>query len=120
MSTFLQLLKGAAKSNTVQINGILLAIWAAVMNSEKTMKRHPIARILFLFATVSIFFAAPFVLSNTSDVIPILVKPESVRPFDASTAPAGVFLPIAGQDVASGGIVLRAQDEAEIGELVLV
>lgn len=34
MSTFLQLLKGASKSNTVQVNGILLAIWTAVLNSD--------------------------------------------------------------------------------------
>lgn len=34
MSKFLQLIKGAAKSNTVQINSILLAIWAALMNTE--------------------------------------------------------------------------------------
>jgi hypothetical protein len=40
MSKFLQLLKGAAKSNTVQINGILLAIWAAVLNSE-TIQANP-------------------------------------------------------------------------------
>lgn len=34
MSKFLELIKGAARSNTVQINAILLAVWTAVMNSE--------------------------------------------------------------------------------------
>lgn len=34
MSKFLQLLKGAAKSNTVQVNSLLAIIWSAVINSE--------------------------------------------------------------------------------------
>jgi hypothetical protein len=34
MSTFLQILKGAAKSNTVQVNSLLAIIWSAVLNSE--------------------------------------------------------------------------------------
>ena len=46
MSTFLQLLKGAAKSNTVQINGILLAIWAAVMNSEMIQANPDLVQVM--------------------------------------------------------------------------
>lgn len=34
MSKFLQLIKGAAKSNTIQINALLLAIWSAVLQTE--------------------------------------------------------------------------------------
>jgi hypothetical protein len=34
MSKFLQLLKGAAKSNTVQVNSLLAIIWSAGLNSE--------------------------------------------------------------------------------------
>lgn len=34
MSTFLQILKGSLKSNTVQAGGLFLAIWTAVFQSE--------------------------------------------------------------------------------------
>lgn len=34
MSKFLELMLGAAKSNTVQFNAIFLAIWAAVLNTD--------------------------------------------------------------------------------------
>lgn len=33
-SSFLRVLLGAAKSNTVQVNSILAVIWGAVLNSE--------------------------------------------------------------------------------------
>ena len=46
MSKFLQLIKGAAKSNTVQINAILLAIWAAVMNSEMIQANPDLVQIM--------------------------------------------------------------------------
>lgn len=46
MSSFVQLLKGAAKSNTVQINGILLAIWAAVMNTEMIQSNPDLVQIM--------------------------------------------------------------------------
>ena len=46
MSKFLQLIKGAAKSNTVQINAILLAIWAAVINSEMIQANPDLVQIL--------------------------------------------------------------------------
>lgn len=34
MSKFLQLLKGAARSNTVQFNALFLAIWSAVLQTD--------------------------------------------------------------------------------------
>lgn len=34
MSSFLKAILGAAKSNTVQFNSIMLAIWAAIAQSE--------------------------------------------------------------------------------------
>lgn len=46
MSNFLKLIKGAAKSNTVQINAILLAIWAAVLESEMIQSNPDLVAIL--------------------------------------------------------------------------
>jgi len=46
MSTFLTLIKGAAKSNTVQINGILFAIWSAVMNTEMIQSNPDLVQIM--------------------------------------------------------------------------
>lgn len=46
MSKFLQLIKGAAKSNTVQINAILLAIWAAVMNTDMIQSNPDLVQIM--------------------------------------------------------------------------
>lgn len=46
MSTFVKLLKGAAKSNTVQINAILLAIWTAVMNTELIQSNPDLVQIM--------------------------------------------------------------------------
>jgi hypothetical protein len=46
MSTFLKLITGAAKSNTVQINGILLAIWAAVMNTEMIQSNPDLVQVM--------------------------------------------------------------------------
>lgn len=34
VSTFLDIMKGALKSNTVQVNSLLAIIWSAVLNSE--------------------------------------------------------------------------------------
>lgn len=34
MSVILQILKGASKSNTVQFNAIMLAVWTAIFNSD--------------------------------------------------------------------------------------
>lgn len=34
MSTFVKLIVGAAKSNTVQFNSIMMAIWAALAQTE--------------------------------------------------------------------------------------
>lgn len=34
MSKLVELMVGAAKSNTVQFNAVFLAIWAAVLNTE--------------------------------------------------------------------------------------
>jgi len=46
MSTFLQLIKGAAKSNTIQINAILLAVWAAVMNTDMIQSNPDLVQIM--------------------------------------------------------------------------
>lgn len=46
MSTFLKIIKGAAKSNTVQINAILLALWTAVMNSEMIQANPDLVQIM--------------------------------------------------------------------------
>lgn len=76
------------------------------------MKRFPFWRILFLFVTVAAFFAAPFILDYVST--------HQYRP-TASLPIVGQSFPIAGQDESEiSGIVLRAQDEAEIGELVRI
>lgn len=34
MSKLLQIMLGAAKSNTIQVNGIFLAIWSALVSSD--------------------------------------------------------------------------------------
>jgi hypothetical protein len=34
MSKFVELMIGAAKSNTVQFNAVFLAIWAAILNAD--------------------------------------------------------------------------------------
>lgn len=46
MSTFVQLLKGAVKSNTVQVNSLLLAIWAAVMNTDMIQSNPDLVQIM--------------------------------------------------------------------------
>lgn len=46
MSKFLSLIRGAAKSNTIQVNAILLAVWAAVMNSEMIQSNPDIVQIM--------------------------------------------------------------------------
>ena len=46
MSKFLQILKGAAKSNTVQINALLAIIWTAVLNSDMIQSNPDYAAIL--------------------------------------------------------------------------
>lgn len=46
MSTFLKLITHAAKSNTVQINSILFAIWAAVMNTEMIQSNPDLVQIM--------------------------------------------------------------------------
>jgi len=46
MSKFLQLLKGAARSNTVQVNAILLAIWTAVMNTDMIQSNPDLVQIM--------------------------------------------------------------------------
>jgi len=46
MSKFLTLLKGAAKSNTVQVNAILLAIWTAVMNTDMIQSNPDLVQIM--------------------------------------------------------------------------
>ena len=46
MSTFISLIKGAARSNTVQINGILLAIWTAVMNTEMIQSNPDLVQVM--------------------------------------------------------------------------
>lgn len=83
------------------------------IHKEPTMKRHPYLRILFLFVTCAAFFFAPFAVSQIEpQVIPVLTKPSEL-PF------AGNVFPIAGQEeVEPNGLILRAQDEAEVGELV--
>lgn len=46
MSKFLEILKGAAKSNTVQVNGLLGVIWAAILNSEVIQSNPEMTAIL--------------------------------------------------------------------------
>lgn len=56
MSTFLKLIKGAAKSNTVQINSILLAVWAAVLNTEFIQSNPDLVQLMAgVQAAVNIF-----------------------------------------------------------------
>ena len=56
MSKFLTLLKGAAKSNTVQVNSLLLAIWAAVMNTDMIQSNPDLVQIMAgVSALVNIF-----------------------------------------------------------------
>lgn len=56
MSTFVKFLKGAASSNTVQINSILLAVWAAISNSEMvTSNPEALAIVGAVQAIVNIF-----------------------------------------------------------------
>lgn len=77
------------------------------------MKRHPYLRIMFLFATVALCFLTPIAIHH-ADVAPAAhgVVNQLAEAF-----------PIAGQGPVDPpphplGIVLNAQDEAEIGELV--
>lgn len=46
MSTFVKLLKGAVKSNTVQVNSLLLAIWAAVMNTDMIQSNPDLVQVM--------------------------------------------------------------------------
>lgn len=46
MSKFLQIIKGAAKSNTVQFNAIFLAIWAAVVNTDFVQSNPDLVQIV--------------------------------------------------------------------------
>jgi len=46
MSKFLQLITGAAKSNTVQVNSILLAIWTAVINTEMIQSNPDLVQVM--------------------------------------------------------------------------
>jgi len=39
-------LKGAARSNTVQVNAILLAIWTAVMNTDMIQSNPDLVQIM--------------------------------------------------------------------------
>lgn len=85
------------------------------------MKRHPIARILFLIFTVAAFFAAPIVYNYLEAQTPKTAQAAFEHGFRGALPVAGQNFPIAGQDgepVDESGIVLRAQDEAEVGELV--
>lgn len=76
------------------------------------MKRHPILRILFLFLTLAAFSVAPFIVGHLARVHPVKVS-QSHLPL------AGQTFYIAGQDESPDpGIILRAQDTAEIGELI--
>ena len=76
------------------------------------MKRYPLTRIMFLFLTLTIFFISPFIMAELENVKPVVVKPSNL-PF------AGQSFHVAGQEeIASNGLILRAQEEAEVGELV--
>lgn len=46
MSKFLQIIKGAAKSNTVQVNAIFLAIWAAFVNTDFVQSNPDLVQIV--------------------------------------------------------------------------
>lgn len=46
VSSFLRLLKGAAKSNTVQVNAILLAIWTAVVNTDMIQSNPDLVQVM--------------------------------------------------------------------------
>jgi hypothetical protein len=76
--------------------------------------KHPILRILFLFATVAACFCVPVVMDIDLPAYPI--EKQTVEPNVLHVA--GQTFPIAGQEETEDGIILRAQDEAEIGELV--
>jgi hypothetical protein len=82
------------------------------------MKRHPFLRILFLFVTLAAFFSAPFLMGNLP-ILPQTVAEDLPKVAGQPLIDAGVFFPVAGQDeVEASGIVLEAQEDAEIGELV--
>lgn len=56
MSTFVKLLKGAARSNTIQVNAVLLAIWSAVMNTDMIQSNPDLVQVMAgLQALVNIF-----------------------------------------------------------------
>ena len=46
MSSLVRLIKGALKSNTVQVNGVLLAIWTAIMNTEMIQSNPDLVQIM--------------------------------------------------------------------------
>lgn len=46
MSSFLTFVKQAAKSNTVQVNSLLLAIWTAVMNTEMIQSNPDLVQVM--------------------------------------------------------------------------
>lgn len=46
MSTFVKLLKGAARSNTIQVNAVLLAIWSAVMNTDMIQSNPDLVQVM--------------------------------------------------------------------------
>ena len=75
------------------------------------MRRYPITRILFLFFTCFAVAVAPTIYKE--------VRSLETPPTKAQQPIAGQNHPIAGQENGDDtGIVLRAPDEAEIGELV--
>jgi len=46
MSKFLAFVKQAAKSNTVQVNSLLLAIWTAAMNTEMIQSNPDLVQVM--------------------------------------------------------------------------
>lgn len=59
MSSFLKLVLGAAKSNTVQFNGIMLVLWTALAQSEFIQSNPEYAAIVGgIQAAINLFLRA--------------------------------------------------------------
>lgn len=86
------------------------------------MKRYPICRILFFLVTVAAFAAACYHFGVTDKIGTNRVAHVAIGGMNPNALPvAGQSFPVAGQEEEpskESGIILRAQDEAEVGELV--